>query len=108
MRAAKRLLWWILVGSAGGFNRTRILQELTKTPRNANELATLLKLDYKTTRHHLEMLEKNRLITTMGNKYGILYFPSELLEENMHFFKEIWGKIGKTEINKKSSDGEEK
>lgn len=95
MRAAKRLLWWILVGSAGGFNRARILQELTNTPRNANELANILKLDYKTTRHHLEMLEKNRLITTMGSKYGTLYFPSELLEENMHFFKEIWGKIGK-------------
>jgi len=108
MRAAKRLLWWILVGSAGGFNRARILQELTSTPRNANELATLLKLDYKTTRHHLEVLEKNRLITTMGNKYGTLYFPSELLEENMHFFKKSWGKIGKNEINKKHENGEMK
>jgi len=108
MRAAKRLLWWILAGSAGGFNRARILQEITKTPRNANELSTLLKLDYKTARHHLEVLEKNRLITTMGNKYGTLYFPSDLLEENMHFFKEIWGKIGKNEINKINRKGEEK
>ena len=108
MRATKRLLWWILGGSAGGFNRARILQELTKTPRNANELATLLNLDYKTTRHHLDILEKNRLITTMGNKYGMLYFPSELLEENMHFFKEICQKIGKNEINKINSKGDEK
>ena len=108
MRAAKRLLWWILAGSAGGFNRARILHELNLTPRNANELATLLKLDYKTTRHHLEMLEKNRLITPMGNKYGTLYFPSDLLEENMHFFKEIWGKIGQNEINKDISKGDEK
>ena len=108
MHAVKRLLWWILVGSAGGFNRTRILQEITKTPRNANELATLLKLDYKTTRHHLDMLEKNRLITTMGNRYGTLYFPSELLEENMHFFKEIWGKINKDEIYTKNRNSEKK
>jgi len=108
MRAAKRLLYWILVGSAGGFNRTRILQELTKTPRNANELANLLGLDYKTTRHHLEVLEKNRLITTMGNKYGTLYFPSDFLEENIHFFKEIWEKMGKNEINTKRSNGEKK
>ena len=35
------------------------------------------------------MLEKNRLITTMGNKYGTLYFPSNLLEQNMDIFKEI-------------------
>lgn len=108
MRATKRLLWWILVGTAGGLNRTRIIHELTKTPRNANELANLLKLDYKTTRHHLDVLEKNRLITTIGNKYGIMYFPSELLEENMHFFKEIWDKIGKKEMNKKNNNGEEK
>ncbi len=108
MHPVKRLLWWILVGSAGGFNRTRILQEITKTPRNANELATLLKLDYKTTRHHLDVLEKNRLITTVGNKYGTLYFPSELLEENMHFFKEIWGKINKEEIHQKNGNSDEK
>ena len=106
MRATKRFLWWILVGTAGGFNRARILRELTKTPRNANELATLLNLDYKTTRHHLDMLEKNRLITTMGNKYGMLYFPSDLLEENMHFFKEIWSKIGKNEINNENNNGD--
>ena len=95
MRAVKRLLYWILVGSAGGFNRGRILQELIKTPRNANELATILQLDYKTIRHHLEVLEKNHLITAMKIGYGGVYFPSDLLEENMHLFKEIWGKIGK-------------
>jgi predicted transcriptional regulator len=100
MRAAKRLLWWILIGSAGGYNRSRILNEITKTPRNANELATILKLDYKTTRHHLDILEKNRLITPVGDKYGIMYFPSELLEENMNFFMEIWNKIDKNEIKK--------
>ena len=62
--------------------------------------------DYKTTRHHLNVLEKNRLITTIGDKYGILYFSSELLEENMHFFKEIWSKIGKNEINKENNNGD--
>ena len=107
MRATKRLLWWILVGTTGGVNRARILNELTKTPRNANELANLLKLDYKTTRHHLDILEKNRLVITIGDKYGIMYFPSELLEKNMHFFKEIWSKIGKNEI-KKNNNGEKK
>jgi len=100
MRATKRLFWWILVGTSGGLNRARIINEITKTPRNANELANILKLDYKTTRHHLDMLEKNRLITSVGNKYGMMYFPAELLERNMHFFKEIWSKIGKNEINK--------
>ncbi len=95
MRATKRFLWWILVGSAGGFNRARILHELIQTPRNTNELANILNLDYKTTRHHLDFLEKNRLITPVGNRYGLLYFPSDLLEGNIHIFKEIWEEITK-------------
>ena len=100
MRATKRLFWWILGGSAGGYNRIRILQELTKTPRNANELATLLQLDYKTVRHHLDLLEKNRLITSMGDKYGLLYFPSNLLEENIQYFNEICEKLCKKDHKK--------
>jgi len=47
MRAVKKLLVWILASSVGGFNRARILQELIKKPRNANELATILDLNYK-------------------------------------------------------------
>jgi predicted transcriptional regulator len=108
MRAARRLLWWLLVGSAGGLNRARIIYELTKTPRNANELTNLLNLDYKTTRYHLDILEKNHLITSIGNRYGTMYFPSELVEENKQFFKEIWDKIGINEINKENNNGEEK
>lgn len=108
MRAAKKLLWWLLAGSTGGLNRARILHEIIITPRNANELSNILKLDYKTTRYHLDILEKNRIITTIGNKYGIMYFPSVLVEENMHFFKEIWKRIGVNEINEKNNNGEKK
>jgi len=95
MHGVKRLLWWLLSGSAGGFNRGRILKELFTQPRNANELAKVLDLDYKTVRHHLGVLEKNNLVTHTGNGYGKMYFPSDLLEKNEDHFDEIWGKIGK-------------
>ncbi len=98
MNAMKRLLWWLLAGSVGGVNRGRLLEELFNTPRNANELSKLLSLDYKTIRHHLDILEKNRLITVTGTGYGKIYFPSELLESNKILFQEIWGKIGKKQI----------
>ena len=95
MHGVKRLLWWLLSGTVGGYNRGRILEEVLKQPRNANELATILHLDYKTVRHHVEVLEKNQLMTSTGSGYGKMYFPSTLLEENVVFFWEIWNQIGK-------------
>ena len=97
MNAVKRLLWWLLAGSAGGINRGRMLEELFNRPYNANELSKVLDLDYKTIRHHLEVLEKNKLAASQGSGYGKVYFPSDLLEENRDLFNEIWGKIGKKE-----------
>ncbi len=95
MHGVKRLLWWLLSGSAGGMNRGRILKTLINQPYNANELATHLSLDYKTIRHHLNILEKNKLVTSTGSGYGTMYFPSDLLEGNVNIFNEIWDKIGK-------------
>jgi len=106
MNAMKRLLWWLLAGSVGGVNRGRILVELFQTPHNANELSKLMVLDYKTIRHHLEVLEKNRLIISTGSGYGKMFFPSELLEENKLVFDEIWGQIGKKQIKDEPPKGE--
>ena len=95
MHGVKRLLWWLLAGSAGGLNRGRILEELIKQPRNANDLSNVLNLDYKTVRHHLKVLTKNNLVTFTGTGYGQMYFLSDLLEKNVEYYNEIWGKIGK-------------
>ena len=106
MHAVKRLLWWLLAGSAGGANRGRMLEVLFLRPYNANELAGVLELDYKTVRHHLEVLENNRLITATGNGYGKVYSPSDMLEENKAYFLEIWDRIGKKQIKKSNLKGE--
>ena len=104
MHALKRLLWWLLAGSAGGFNRGRILEVLLEKPVNAHELSQRVNLDYKTVRHHLGVLERNRLVTSMGEEYGKMYFPSDLLEEHVEYFNEIWGRIGKKEIKMKKGE----
>jgi DNA-binding transcriptional ArsR family regulator len=98
MNAVKRLLWWLLAGSAGGLNRGRILEQLFERPYNAHELSKVLNLDYKTIRHHLDLLEKNRLIIATGSGYGQIYTPSEMLEENCTMFQDIWAQIGKKQI----------
>ena len=100
LNPVKKILWWLLAGTAGGINRGRIIEKIMNNPMNANELAKELDMDYKTVRHHLKILEKNSLISSMGEGYGKMYFISELLEENINYFNEIWERIGKNKINK--------
>jgi DNA-binding transcriptional ArsR family regulator len=94
-RSLKYLLGWLIAGTRGGPTRAKIIEALKETPQNANQLATLLKMDYKTMRHHLDVLEKNRIIISMGDRYGETYFLSQTLEDNYNVFEEIVKKIGK-------------
>jgi DNA-binding transcriptional ArsR family regulator len=88
-RPLKYLLGWLIAGTRGGPTRARIIEILKETPQNANQLATALKMDYRTIRHHLKVLEKNRIVTTVGEGYGTTYFLSPVLEENYALFEEI-------------------
>jgi len=83
------MLGWIIGGTAGGFTRFLILRSLHESPSNANQLATLLNKDYTTIRHHLKVLEENKLIITTGEGYGKTYTPSSLIEENYELLEEI-------------------
>ena len=93
---AKRLLWFIFAGSRGGLNRLRIIISLKEKPLNINQLAKELDLDYKAIQHHIKILEKNNLITKVGEKYGVTYFISTFLEVNMETFEEIATKLDKS------------
>jgi DNA-binding transcriptional ArsR family regulator len=94
-RSLKYLLGWLIAGTRGGPTRAKMIEALEETPQNANQLATLLKMDYKTMRHHLEVLEKNKIITSVGDRYGSTYFLSQTMEDNYVLFEEIMKKIGK-------------
>jgi DNA-binding transcriptional ArsR family regulator len=76
----ERLLWWLFAGSAGARTRAIILLGIRQEPRNTQQLSQALKLDYTTIRHHLRVLETNRLVITEGEKYGKIYFISEAME----------------------------
>ncbi|MDE1829530.1 MAG: winged helix-turn-helix transcriptional regulator [Thaumarchaeota archaeon] len=93
---AKRLLWFVFMGSKGGINRMRLISAIRERPLNANQLAKELDLDYKAIQHHIGVLEKNNLITKVGEKYGVTYFVSTFLEVNMEAFNEIVMKLEKS------------
>ncbi|MBI5679614.1 MAG: winged helix-turn-helix transcriptional regulator [Methanobacterium sp.] len=86
----KVFLWWLIAGSKGGENRARIILELNSRPYNANKLAEKLSLDYKTIRHHIDVLDENKIIQSTGEKYGALYYLSDEMESVYDTFLEIW------------------
>ena len=92
----KNLLWYLVAGTRGGETRGKIIELLNKKPSNANKISEILKLDYKTVRHHLGVLEKNNIIVAVNKgNYGAVYFLSELMESNIKVFGEIWAQFGK-------------
>jgi DNA-binding transcriptional ArsR family regulator len=93
-------LGWLIAGTRGGSTRAKIINALREAPQNANQLATLLEMDYRTIRHHLNVLQKNKLITSAGEGYGTTYFLSIVLEENYTLFEEILNKIWKKQKRK--------
>ena len=91
--SAKRLLWFLFAGSRGGENRIRIIDLIKERPYNMNQLAEALGLDYKAIQHHVNVLEKNNMVTRAGEKYGVLYFISNYLEANIDAFNEVRASI---------------
>lgn len=80
MDSVQQLVWWLFLSSAGGPTRARLVRALREQPRNAQQLADALRLDYTTVRHHLRVLQRNRLIETVGDRYGQTYFVAPSLE----------------------------
>ncbi len=96
----KKILWWLIAGTKGGRTRSKMIESLFIGPSNANQLAEKLGYDYKTIRHHLDVLQDNKIITQEGDKYGAMYFLTDEMENNYELFLEIKKKIPK---NKKDS-----
>lgn len=83
------VLWHLLASSRGSANRVRIIRTLEERPRNANELATELDLDYKTVQHHLDVLMENNVLRRTDNEYAAVYLFTDQLESNWELVEEI-------------------
>ncbi len=91
----KKLLWHLVVGTRGGINRARMLVLLKDRPYNANSLAQELQLDYKTVKHHLNVLTRNDLVMISAEEYGTLYFLTPTMLRFWEEFEEVRGSLGK-------------
>jgi len=98
----RRLFWWLLVGSKGGRTRLQILGALRLSSANANQLAMMLGLNYKTIQHHLRVLVENRMVSVTGEKYNVTYMLSPELLANIDILESVVKESGisKKEISR--------
>jgi len=83
------VLWYLLASSRGGPSRVRLLRAIAERPRNANQLADVLELDYTTVRHHLDVMMDNNVVTRSGDDYGAVYLLSDQVEAHWDTVEEI-------------------
>ncbi|WP_435333699.1 winged helix-turn-helix domain-containing protein [Haloarchaeobius sp. TZWWS8] len=91
------VLWHLLASSRGATTRVRILRAIEARPRNANELATALDLDYTTIRHHTEILVENSILTRTDDAYGAVYLLSDDVRSNWDVVEEILAVVDEEE-----------
>ena len=89
----RRLLSYLFTGTRGGANRLRIIFLLAERPSNLHQIAKELGLDYNAIQFHIEVLEKNNMVSRVGERYGVLFFLSTFLEHNIEAFNEIVEKL---------------
>lgn len=76
------VLWYVLTGTRGGPNRVRLLRAIDERPRNANQLAEDVDLDYTTVRHHMEVLIENDIVEKSGDDYGAIYLTTDRVDHH--------------------------
>ncbi|WP_224447137.1 winged helix-turn-helix domain-containing protein [Haloprofundus salilacus] len=83
------ILWYVLTSTRGGDNRLRLLVAADEEARNANQFAADLGLDYKTVRHHLDVLVENDILEPLTEGYGARYRPTDRVRHHWETVEKI-------------------
>ena len=94
-RAFRRNVWYLIGATRGGPLRASLMNSLMKRPFNPNQLSEKFGVDYKTVRHHLDVLRKHHWVTSGSEKYAELFYPA-FTREQASIFREIMGKVGES------------
>ena len=100
-KQTRKLLLYLFTSTRGGFTRLRIIMRLLDQPYNTHQLAQELDLDYKAVQHHMKVLEKNNMVSKIGEKYGAIFHLSNLLEFNISALDEAIEKLDRKMNQKK-------
>lgn len=82
-RVKNKELYNLIAIRNGGRTTMRILDEILINPKNANQLAKILNLDYKTVTYHLEIICRHQFV--LKEKFDNYYFyhPSDKLIKSL-------------------------
>jgi len=100
-RDARKLLLYLFTGTKGGYTRLKIIMSLEERPSNTHQLSKELGYDYKAIQHHMRVLEKNNLVTKVGEKYGAIFHLSNFLEVNIGALGEVIDRLERKMNTKK-------
>ena len=100
-KETRKLLFYLFTSTRGGFTRLRIIMLLLENPLNTHQLSQDLDLDYKAVQHHMKVLEKNNMVSKIGEKYGAIYHLSNFLEFNIRSLDEAIDKLDRKMNHKK-------
>jgi len=92
-KQTRKLLLYLFTSTRGGFTRLRIIIHLLDRPYNTHQLAQVLDLDYKAVQHHMKVLQKNNMVSKIGEKYGAIFHLSNFLEINIGALEEAIDKL---------------
>ena len=92
-KQTRNLLLYLFTSTRGGFTRLRIIMHLLDQPFNTHQLSKVLDLDYKAVQHHMKVLEKNNMVSKIGEKYGAIFHLSNFLEINISALDEAINKL---------------
>jgi DNA-binding transcriptional ArsR family regulator len=100
-KQTRKLLLYLFTSTRGGLTRLRIIIHLLDQPYNTHQLAQKLELDYKAIQHHMKVLEKNNIVSKIGEKYGTIFHLSNFLEINIGALDEAIDKLDRKINHKK-------
>ena len=100
-KQTRKLLLYLFTSTRGGFTRLRIIMHLLDQPYNTHQLSKELDLDYKAIQHHMKVLEKNNMVSKIGEKYGAIFHLSTFLEINISALDEAIDKLDRKLNHKK-------
>ena len=100
-KQTRNLLLFLFTSTRGWLTRLRIIIHLLEQPCNTHQLAKKLDLDYKAVQHHMKVLEKNNMVSKIGEKYGAIFHLSNFLEINIGALDEAIDKLDRKLNHKK-------